>query len=34
MSDLGKEFGKRFKYFTEIGKLLQFLKNLYENGST
>ncbi|XP_060880640.1 general transcription factor II-I repeat domain-containing protein 2-like [Metopolophium dirhodum] len=34
LSDLGEEFGKRFKDFAEIGKLSQFLKNLFEVSPT
>jgi len=34
LSDLGEEFGKRFKDFAEIGKLSQFLKNPFEVSPT
>jgi len=34
LSDLGEEFGKRFKDFAEIGKLSQFLKYPFEVSPT
>ncbi|XP_060845950.1 general transcription factor II-I repeat domain-containing protein 2-like [Rhopalosiphum padi] len=34
LSDLGEEFGKRFKDFADIGKLSQFLKNPFEVSPT